>query len=71
MNKGMIQTMRLLLLVMVAVMVCAPAKAVLRERNLSKTLSVLCAELEYNYRKEKRFIEKAERRTKARHNDLV
>ena len=51
--------------------VYTPAEAVLKERNLSKTLSVLCAELEYNYKKEKRFIEKAEKRTKARRNDLI
>ena len=60
-----------LMIVMMTVMAAAPARAVLKERTLSKTLKVLCAELELNYKKQKRFIETAERRTEKRHNELV
>ena len=71
MNKDFLRIIKPLLLLLLAMTVYTPAEAVLKERNLSKTLSVLCAELEYNYKKEKRFIEKAEKRTKARRNDLI
>ena len=48
-NKGI----RLVLLALMAIIAFAPAQAGLQERNLSKTLSVLCAELEVNYKKQK------------------
>ena len=57
MNRIFSRIIKPLLLLLMANMAVVPAEAVLKERNLSKTLSVLCAELEYNYKKEKRFIE--------------
>ncbi|MCF0196574.1 MAG: hypothetical protein HUK03_04985, partial [Bacteroidaceae bacterium] len=60
-----------LLLVLMAMMVSVPAKAVLKERNLSKTLNVLCAELEENYKKQKQFMESAEKRTQKQRNELI
>ena len=62
---------RPLLFVLMAIMAFAPAESVLREKNLSKTLKVLCAELEVNYRKQKQIMETAEKRTQARHNELI
>ncbi|MCF0189440.1 MAG: mechanosensitive ion channel family protein [Bacteroidaceae bacterium] len=71
MNKRFPGIVRLLALVLLTVIVFAPAGAVLRERTLSKTLSVLCAELEVNYKKQKQFLAKAERRAEKRHKELV
>ena len=66
-NKGI----RLVLLALMAIMAFAPAQAVLQERNLSKTLSVLCAELEVNYKKQKVIMESAEKRAQNHHNELI
>ena len=71
MSKRTKQMIKPLLLLLAAVLFSAPAGAVLKERDLSKTLRVLCAELEYNYQREKRFIDKAQRRSQARRRDLV
>ena len=71
MSKKIPQMMKRLLIVLIAILAFAPTEAVLRERNLSKTLNVLCAELEANYKKQKVFMEAAEKRTQTRHNELI
>ncbi|MCF0201836.1 MAG: mechanosensitive ion channel [Bacteroidaceae bacterium] len=71
MNKRIPRMMKPLLFVLMAIMVSVPAEAVLKERNLPKTLKVLCAELETNYREQKRFMASAEKRTQKRHNEMI
>ena len=60
-----------LLFILMAIMAFAPAEAVLKEKNLSKTLKVLYAELEANYQKQKAVMATAEKRMQNRHNELI
>ena len=71
MGKLIAKIARPLAVVLMAIMVITPADAVLKERNLSKTLNVLCAELEANYKKQKAFMASAEKRTQKRHTELI
>jgi len=48
-----------------------PAHAVLKERDLARTLGVLRLELENNYKQQKNFMERYERMSKQQHNSLV
>lgn len=64
---------RLLATVLLAIAACCAfnAHAVLKERNLGKTLEVLCAELEQNYNQQQRMIKIYEQRTLSQHQQLV
>lgn len=49
----------------------SPASAVLKERDLARTISVLRAELEQNYPEKKAYITRLEAQSKAQHQRLV
>ena len=50
---------------------CLEAGAVLKEKNLASTLSVLCAELENTYREQKQEIARFSSRSSAQHKQMV
>ena len=50
---------------------CIEAGAVLKEKNLASTLSVLCAELENTYREQKQEIARFSSRSSAQHKQMV
>ncbi|MCF0218911.1 MAG: mechanosensitive ion channel [Muribaculaceae bacterium] len=71
MEKVLTKLIKPMLIALLLIAAAAPAGAVLKERNLSKTLTVLCAELEVNYKKQKAVMASAERRAQTRHNELI
>ena len=50
---------------------CLEAGAVLKEKNLASTLSVLCAELENTYREQKQEIARYNSRNSAQHEQMI
>lgn len=58
-------------LLLLFMLLCMPARAVLKERNLSRTLDVLCLELERNYKQQKAFLLRYEIMSRTQHQELV
>lgn len=50
---------------------CLPMSAVLKERNLSRTLDVLCLELERSYKQQKAFMMRYEMMSRSQHKQLI
>lgn len=50
---------------------CLPMRAVLKERNLSRTLDVLCLELEHSYQQQKAFMLRYEIMSRTQHKQLI
>ncbi len=61
---------RILLFICILAM-CLPAGAVLKEKNLASTLSVLCAELESTYQEQTQNIARYSSRSNAQHEQMV
>ena len=62
---------RILLLALATVMLVLPAGAVLKERDLARTLGVLRAELESDYQKQQAFMARYEQQGAQQHQQLV
>jgi len=63
--------MRKYLIVCILLLFSAPASAVLKEKDLARTLGVLRLELERNYKQQKNFIARYELMSKNQHQQLV
>ncbi len=63
--------MKKLILFICILATCLPSKAVLKEKNLASTLSVLCAELESNYKEQKQNMARYSSRSNAQHEQMV
>ena len=62
---------RIILLLGIVLLACMPAHAVLKERDLARTLAVLKAELQANYEKQQTFMARYEQQGAAQHRQLV
>lgn len=63
--------MRRIIIVALMVVACLPSWAVLKEKNLASTLSVLRAELENSYKEQKQNMARYNQRTSAQHKHMV
>ena len=63
--------MKKTLLILLALLVSLPSLAVLKESNLSSTLSVLCAELEKSYREQRQNIARYNQRNELQHRQMI
>lgn len=63
--------MKRILLFICILAACLPAGAVLKEKNLASTLSVLCAELESTYQEQTQNIARYNSRSNAQHEQMI
>lgn len=63
--------MKKLLTILIILLVSIPSQAVLKERNLASTLSVLRAELESAYKEQRQNMARYNQRMKAQHQQMV
>jgi len=63
--------MRKLLTILLVLTISLPSMAVLKEKNLASTLSVLRAELENSYKEQRQNLARYNQRTKAQHRQMV
>ncbi len=62
---------RIILLFTISLLFVAQSQAVLKEKDLAKTLSILRLELNQNYREQKVFMQRYEQQSAAQHKQLI
>ena len=62
---------RIILLFTIALFTFAQSQAVLKEKDLAKTLAILRLELNQNYREQKAFMQRYEQQSAAQHKQLI